>query len=44
MDRFSDFERILKTHGIRSGEAAGDLGRRHAATYWYYLLYAKPAG
>ncbi|MBN2200863.1 hypothetical protein JW777_02800, partial [bacterium] len=44
LDRFADFERILKAHGIRSGEAAADLGRRHAATYWYYLLYAKPAG
>jgi hypothetical protein len=43
MDRFSDFERILKEHGIRSGEAAQDLGRSHAATYWYYLLYSKPA-
>jgi hypothetical protein len=43
MDRFSDFERILKEHGIRSGEAARGLGRSHAATYWYYLLYSKPA-
>ena len=44
LDRFADFERILKAHGIRNAEAAADLGRRHAATYWYYLLYAKRAG
>ncbi len=43
LDRFADFERILKTHGLRSGEAAADFSRRHAATYWYYLLYTKPA-
>ncbi|MDM7926079.1 MAG: DUF6057 family protein [bacterium] len=44
LDRFADFERILKAHGIRNAEAAADLGRGHAATYWYYLLYGKRAG
>jgi hypothetical protein len=43
LERFADFERILQEHGIRSDEAAGDLGRSHAATYWFYMLYAKPA-
>jgi len=43
VERYRRFTRILKEHGNDRDAARAALRQEHAGTYWYYLIYIKPA-
>lgn len=43
LDRFRQFEAVLSKYGGNNDAAYDEMSRFFANTYWYYLLYAKPA-